>query len=243
MKLAGAGVLALAALCAGCAGERHGWRDWTHQDFLELHEAREHREYYLTASDSPYWRPAAHYEAEPRRKHRPRTRTAYASDAAPAHSAPARTEAPDSYPVDRALQADPTLTAMREQPPAAAGNGTASPHLECLPDDTACAERLAQLMSDTARVWMLTPARPADYISGVRLYALHQLRDTLTCTEMKFGLQETAATLDHLAVASNSRIISQSSKARLRLVEAAARQVQSDLTVVHVRKCPPALEP
>lgn len=240
MKLAGAGVLALAALCAGCAGDRHGWRDWTHQDFLQLHEAREHREYYLTASDSPYWRPAANYEAEPRRKHRPRTRTAYANNATPAHSAPA--EAPVSYSVGRAPQADPTLTAMREQSPAAPGNGPAS-HLECLPDDTACAERLAQLMSDTARVWMLSPARPADYISGVRLYAFHQLRDTLTCTEMKFGLQETAATLDHLAVASNSRIISQSSKARLKLVEAAARQVQSDLTVVHVRKCPPALEP
>ncbi len=87
------------------------------------------------------------------------------------------------------------------------------------------------------RVWILLPAKPADHISGVRLYAFHHLGDKLTCTELKFGMLEAVATLDQLSAASHGGAIDETARTQLRLVQSAADCVRNDLTDTHDLRC------
>lgn len=254
MKHAGAGILALATLCAGCAERDYAWRDWTgQQDLLALDEALDRREYHRTHAYAPYWRQADNYDPRPHtaRKSRARLQPTHwqqpvaAAEPAAATLPPPATPALESAaePASASAEAPAEIvTAMRDTAdvPVAAQTGD---EIGCLADDAACRERLAELLSDRARVWMLAPARATDYASGVRLFAFYSLRDTLTCTELRFGVQDAGATLDHLATVSRSDFIGQSSRARLALVRSAALRVLAELEATHLQKCPARLEP
>jgi hypothetical protein len=123
-------------------------------------------------------------------------------------------------------------------PPSAAEPADAHDEpIKCLPDDPDCTQRLAELLGDTGRVWMLLPAKPADHISGVRLYAFHHLGDKLTCTELKFGMLQAFATLDQLSAASHGGAIDETVRTRLRLVQSAADRVRNNLTDTHDLRC------
>lgn len=108
---------------------------------------------------------------------------------------------------------------------------------DCLPDDVACQRELAEILADTTHVWTFLPPKAADYVSGVRLYAFHKTRDSLNCIELKIGLMETATTLDHLLIASNSKVISEVSRSKLLLVQQAAISIRTDLAEAEARTC------
>jgi len=68
--------------------------------------------------------------------------------------------------------------------------GTQSDTISCPPADPDCAVQLAKLLQTPVATWSKRPATAADYVSGSRLVAFAQLKETLTCQQMDIALDE-----------------------------------------------------
>jgi hypothetical protein len=66
--------------------------------------------------------------------------------------------------------------------------------LKCVDDSNVCISQRKMVydsyMSDTSRAWVMQPAGPHEYASGVRLMALSKKRKELTCNELAHGKAE-----------------------------------------------------
>jgi hypothetical protein len=66
--------------------------------------------------------------------------------------------------------------------------------LKCVDDSNVCISQRKMVydsyMSDPSRAWVMQPAGPHEYASGVRLMALSKKRKELTCNELAHGKQE-----------------------------------------------------
>jgi hypothetical protein len=66
--------------------------------------------------------------------------------------------------------------------------------LKCVDDSNVCISQRKMVydsyMSDQSRSWVMQPAGPHEYASGVRLMALSKKRKELTCNELAHGKQE-----------------------------------------------------
>lgn len=227
MKHARASLIGLAALVGGCSLDG-GLDAWTRDDIhvLSIDEARELRIYHTTFSDEPYWSgPRGGGETA---DGRPRSGQQQSGRQAAAWRTPQASVAQSADPQPRA-------TALQTIPPPQPVPGS---QLSCMTGDTACEQRLSALVADPTRVWVFAPPQPADYVSGVRLLAYHRLRDKITCTELKFGIQEAVATRDHLAVAGTSSAIGAGGMAKVEFVKDLAATIQKDLAAMLATKCP-----
>ena len=63
--------------------------------------------------------------------------------------------------------------------------------LKCVDDSNVCISQRKMVydsyMSDPSRSWVMQPAGPHEYASGVRLMALSKKRKELTCNELAHG--------------------------------------------------------
>jgi hypothetical protein len=80
--------------------------------------------------------------------------------------------------------------------------------LGCVDDSPHCvAERgnaLRGLMADKSKAWVRSPATPAAYASGVRLWAFKQKKRDLNCDELSYARREADAAAPALRSANGS---------------------------------------
>lgn len=144
---------------------------------------------------------------------------------------------PSHNPPSQPTPTTPPAAAMQQAMPAPVTSAEIDAVPDCSPADEVCRQKLAALLADKTNVWVFAVPKPADYMSGVRLYAYHKRRNDLNCTELGFGLKETAVTSQHLAAASDSNDISLTSKLMLERVQGFATKIGSDLAEIEKRKC------
>ena len=68
-----------------------------------------------------------------------------------------------------------------------------------------CAAELKRMVKDAKRDWIGQPQSPEAYANGTRLFAYRALRKTLTCNELKRGLEDINAARPSLEPARYAR--------------------------------------
>lgn len=153
--------------------------------------------------------------------------------------APAPDSKPLAMPAAPPPAAPPAATATKPPaiPPAASPAVPQTTNLTCPVEDTTCVERLAAMLSDPTRAWVITEPGPLDYTTGLRLYAFYAERNKLTCPELLVGLTEAKATVEKIVAAMQNESASLQTKVRMQKVQEDALVIQAHLAEVKVKKC------
>lgn len=162
-----------------------------------------------------------------------------AAPKAPPQQPPAQIQPAPAAPSPAPEQAKAPLAPPAE--PKAADGAAPDDATDCPLTDDVCSRKLAAMLADTSNVWVFASPKPTDYLSGVRLYAYSKRRENLNCTDLNFGIKETTATLDHLASAANSNVVSEKSKEKIERVRVAAAKIRTDLAETEKQKCGPQM--
>jgi hypothetical protein len=108
--------------------------------------------------------------------------------------------------------------------------------LGCVDDSTECINRrqatLHHLVNDQSRAWIMEPATPEAYASGVRLFAFKAKKNELTCDELAQGRKEAEAARITLRSKPASLTTAQVSRATM-LAGEVAKELQTEMS----RRC------
>lgn len=159
-----------------------------------------------------------------------------------------RSRTPAQKPVETARAAPPAPTQPRETQPQALESTTSNapaplvldvrcPELPNGGPDADCQSGLTPLLLDRSNGWVMRPPTAADYVAGSRLVAFAQLRNRLTCRQLRTGVEEAQTAVIALRAAIDGEATVGRPTARLERTRELAIEARAKLESANTRRC------